>query len=116
MKVALFIDSLGSGGAQRQIVNLACILKKREIDCCIIYFHNKNHYKKILDEYGIKTKLIKKYLKYDISLIFRLAAHIRKEKYTILTAYLFTPIFYALMTKIILLCRIKLLISERSSR
>ena len=39
MKILCVIDSLGSGGAQRQIVNLACGLKKKGHDVDVfVYF------------------------------------------------------------------------------
>lgn len=50
MKVALLIDTLNSGGAQRQIVNLAVFLKRRKVDVHLIYYHPLEHFKSVLDE------------------------------------------------------------------
>lgn len=53
MKVLLVIDSLGSGGAQRQIVNLAIGLSKIGSKVELIYYHNNEFYLNKLIENNI---------------------------------------------------------------
>lgn len=38
MKVVFLIDSLGSGGAQRQMTNIACLMKKQGIDVSFVVY------------------------------------------------------------------------------
>ena len=46
MKIALLIDTLATGGAQRQIVNLTKALKSNGIydELSLHYYHNRNEY------------------------------------------------------------------------
>ena len=81
MKIALLIDTLGSGGAQRQIVNLACALTLRGIKCHLIYYHDKNHYKNILDKHNVETILLEKRSKFDVSFLINLRKLFLREKY-----------------------------------
>lgn len=49
MKVLCLIDSLGSGGAQRQLVGLASLLKEREYDVLVVYYHS-DHFLFLFEE------------------------------------------------------------------
>lgn len=50
MKILCVIDSLGSGGAQRQLVNLAVGFKEKGHDVSFLVYHSINFFKNILDE------------------------------------------------------------------
>jgi len=54
MKVALLIDSLGFGGAQRQIVNLAVELKALGHDISVVRYHKDDFYLPFLQKAGIE--------------------------------------------------------------
>lgn len=49
-RILCFIDSLGAGGAQRQLVNLAIGLKKRGYIVHFLVYHVDNFYLPILQE------------------------------------------------------------------
>jgi glycosyltransferase involved in cell wall biosynthesis len=53
MKILCVIDSLGSGGAQRQLVNLSIEFKKRGLEVSFLVYHSINFYKAILSEHNI---------------------------------------------------------------
>lgn len=53
-KVLCVIDSLSSGGAQRQLVGLANLLKKNSYDVCLIWYHQDDFYKSFLETNGIR--------------------------------------------------------------
>lgn len=53
MKILCVIDSLGSGGAQRQLVELALGFKERGQEVSFLVYHQLNFYKKTLDENDI---------------------------------------------------------------
>ena len=55
MKVCCFIDSLGSGGAQRQLVNLAILLKGKGHEITFVIYRNDLFYKHYLDDAGIEV-------------------------------------------------------------
>ena len=50
MKILCFIDSLGSGGAQRQMVELAIGFKEKGHDVAFLVYHKINFFKSKLDE------------------------------------------------------------------
>jgi glycosyltransferase involved in cell wall biosynthesis len=54
MRVALLIDSLGSGGAQRQMVELAMGLKRRSHEVTLCYYYPSSFYLPFLQEAGVE--------------------------------------------------------------
>ena len=59
MKIVLLVDSLGFGGAQRQIVNLAVELKKQGDDVCFVRYREDDFYLPLLNENGIEPITVK---------------------------------------------------------
>ncbi len=53
MKILCVIDSLGSGGAQRQLVNLALAFKDKGHDISFLVYHSEPFYYAVLEEKGI---------------------------------------------------------------
>lgn len=53
MRILCVIDSLGSGGAQRQIVNLAIAFKEKGHDVSFLVYHSDPFYYKVLNEQNI---------------------------------------------------------------
>lgn len=78
MKLLLFIDSLGSGGAQRQLVELGKGFKEKGHEVLFLTYHEINFFKPDLDEVGIPVKTVEEpnYLKR----ILKIRKTIRKEK------------------------------------
>lgn len=58
MKICCFIDSLGSGGAQRQIVNLCVGLKSRGHKVTLLTYHPEDFFKKKLTDNHIEISTI----------------------------------------------------------
>lgn len=58
MKILCFIDSLGSGGAQRQLINLAIGFKEKGHDVSFLVYHEINFFKPELDAQGITVNSI----------------------------------------------------------
>lgn len=58
MKILCFIDSLGSGGAQRQMVELAKGFKEKGHEVSFLTYHNINFFKPELDKDNIPVKTI----------------------------------------------------------
>ena len=58
MKILCVIDSLGSGGAQRQLVNLSIGFKERGHDVKFLVYHEENFFKKVLDDAGIQIDYV----------------------------------------------------------
>lgn len=57
-KVLCLIDGLGSGGAQRQLVGLANLLKGKGYDVLFVWYHKSDFYKNFLDENRVNYKQI----------------------------------------------------------
>ncbi|ERM80688.1 hypothetical protein P872_21530 [Rhodonellum psychrophilum GCM71 = DSM 17998] len=58
MKILCFIDSLGSGGAQRQLIELAIGFKESGNEVGILVYHDINFFKSDLEQAGISVKII----------------------------------------------------------
>lgn len=86
MKILCVIDSLGSGGAQRQLVNLAVAFKEKGHDVEFLVYHSDDFYYQYLVEHNINVVevLEKNYIKR----IFKMRSIIRKGNYNSLLSFL----------------------------
>ncbi|MDY0103774.1 MAG: glycosyltransferase [Lentimicrobium sp.] len=86
MKILCVIDSLGSGGAQRQLVNLAVGFKEKGHDVSFLVYHSINFFKSSLVEHEIPVKEIiePNYLKR----LFKMRRFIRRGKYDSVFSFL----------------------------
>lgn len=113
MKVLLFIDSLISGGAQRQLVGLAVLLKKKGYDVTLLTYHNHSFYLPLLEKSGVNyyfaSKAQNKYLR-----IIAIYKYIKKTEPKIVISYLDTPNILSCICRIFNR-RFKLIVSERNT-
>jgi len=113
MRIILFTDNLGGGGAQRQLVGLAALLKNRGYEVIVCYYQdnpfflsylyeNNIQYEQILgaDSHYKRILLVKKYF--------------RKKKADWVIAYQETPSLIACICKL-LGGSFRLIVSERST-
>lgn len=112
MKLLFFIDNLGSGGAQRQMVNLARGLKVRGHNVEIFIYYPHNHYLPLLDEVGIPVHGHLKSSRFSFSPLFALRRLISQNHFDLVLSFLDTPNFYAEIARIGL-GKSKLVVSER---
>jgi glycosyltransferase involved in cell wall biosynthesis len=116
MRILLIIDDLGSGGAQRQLVNLAKGLKFQHEKVGIFIYNPAGNF--FISEV-LKSKIeihVTDYNKgFSFKTIYSLYKIIIRHKYTHIISFLDTPNFYAEITSLFL-PKIKVLVSERSSR
>lgn len=112
-KILLLIDSLVSGGAQRQIVILAGLLKDRGYQVRIVYYHKLEFYKSYLDEHKIDSHYIG-----DADGVVRRIVKIRQEiksfKPDVVISYLDTPAIIACFLKMVGM-KYMLIASERNT-
>ena len=113
MRILLFIDSLGAGGAQRQLVGLARMLKAGGEDVKVITYHDAPFYLPVLEEGGVEyenvNKAHNKYLR-----LYYIYKTIKQYKPDWVIAYLDVPCMLACLCKF-LGGRFKLLVSERNT-
>jgi len=101
MEVLLFIDSLGGGGAQRQLVNLAIGLKQRQhiVHVCT-YFPFDTHLQR-LNEAGVHYHCFGKRGRWDLSPAKKLYQQIKQIEPAVVVAFMRTPAFYAELVKLV---------------
>ena len=116
MKILLVIDSLGSGGAQRQITSLACGLKKRGHQVEIFnYYPNHNFYRPIIEKTKIKIiDVFGKKRGFSPKVLYQLILTLRKGKYDLALSFLNSPSFYLELSHFLSPLTIKV-VSERNS-
>ena len=110
-KIVCFTDSLGLGGAQRQLVGLATLLKNKGYDVTVLLYHNIPFYKQILDDCGIESVVISGGY---ITRILRLYKYLRNCEIDVIIAYQSMPSLIACLLRSFIDCK-KLIVSERST-
>jgi glycosyltransferase involved in cell wall biosynthesis len=112
LKILCFIDSLGSGGAQRQLVNLAIGFKEKGHDVSFLVYHHEPFYLKDIERYHIPYHCIldDNYLKR----LFKLRSFIRKGNYDSILSFLEAANFIATLSGFPFR-RWKLIVGERSA-
>lgn len=113
MNLLFVIDNFGSGGAQRQMVNLARGLNSRGHHIEFFTYYTGNHYRPLLDEALITVHLHPKPSRFSIAPLIALRRLIRHGNYDVIISFLNTPNFYAEIARIGL-GKTKLVVSERS--
>lgn len=113
MKILLLIDILGSGGAQRQFVGLAKLLKERSFTVKAVYYHPNHFYKPILDEAGVENECLEGAANY-FKRIFKIAGEVKRFKPDVVISYLDTPNISACLLKAVGF-KYKLIASERNT-
>lgn len=94
-KIILFIDSLVGGGAQRQLVTLACVLKDRGWNVQVLTYSDSEQLASSLTEKHIPWHVVPKQSKVDFIFVVKLILYFRKEKPDVLISYLNTANLWA---------------------
>lgn len=119
MKILLVIDSLGSGGAQKQIINLAKGFKGKNHEVELFYYNTKNEFflKYLLDTkikiHKIETTNKLYPLTKNLKIIFNLRKLLKKD-YDAIISFMHIPSLYSLIAKIGIR-KVKLIVCERNS-
>ena len=113
MQLLFVIDYLGSGGAQRQMVNLALEMAGRGHTIeLFVYYREHDHFGGLLDEAGILLHSCPKRGRFSLAPMLGLRRLVKERHYDAMLAFLPTPSLYAEMAHI----RIRsmpLVVSER---
>lgn len=115
-KILCLIDSLGAGGAQRQMVGLATFLKEKGYDVVVAIYHKDNgelFYADNLLSAGVPYVFLKK-AERNLTRPYYIAKYIRKVRPDVVISYLFTPCICASLARIFNR-RFKLIVSERNT-
>lgn len=116
MKILLFIDDLGSGGAQRQVTNLAVALKARNIDVHLAIYHSApgDIFRPTIDAAGIPVHRLTKKRKYSLDIPLQLSRLFREHRFHAVFSFLDAANFYAEIARLLNPGQ-RLVVSERSS-
>lgn len=112
-KILCLIDSLGPGGAQRQLVGLATFLKAKGYDVIVVCYHDNRFYVDLLLTNGVPYVYLKR-AENTAFRIWHIAQYLRKVKPDVVISYLETPSICACIAKIFN-CSFKLIVSERNT-
>lgn len=113
MKILLFTDSLGAGGAQRQLVGLAKMLKNNGYQVQVITYFDFDFYKYDLDLFSIENIVISGAIN-PFKRLFKVRNYIKSYAPDWVIAYQETPSLIACVTKL-LGCKVRVLVSERNT-
>ena len=93
MKILCFIDSLGSGGAQKQLVELAIGFKKKGNQLSFLTYHKETFYYEILEKEAINITCIQE--SNYVKRLFKIRKFIRKGNFDIVLSFLTAANFIA---------------------
>ena len=112
-KIICYIDSIGAGGAQRQLIGLAKQLKSKGYDVIICVYTDIPFYLQDIRRENIEYK----YLSKAVNKLFRIYhtyKFIKQEKPDCVVAFLETPSIIMCLIKMIYK-KFKLIVSERNT-
>lgn len=112
-KVLCLIESLGAGGAERQVIGLAKVLKESGFAVSLMYFRPDHFYKPIADEEEIDIKYIAG-TKWRVLSVPILSMAIRRYRPNVVISYLRTASVIACLAKPVCY-NYKLIVSERNT-
>ena len=112
-KVLLFTDSLGPGGAQRQLCGLAVMLKKKYSDVTVLTYFKNDFYKGYLEENHVRSVNVVD-TRGAIERLINILKFIKKENPDWVIAYQETPSLISSLVKL-LGGKFKLIVSERNT-
>jgi len=114
MKVLLFIDNLGSGGAQRQMVTIAMLLKRSKIDVSFLVYGSADFFLDVLLKDNISVYMCE--AQSYIYRIIKIRKYIRKGKYDAVISFMDVPNFLNNLAAVGTNKKWKVITSERSSK
>lgn len=92
MKVALLVRSLERGGAERQLVMLARVLKSAGVDVVVLVFYAGGPFEKDLTDAGVRVVVLNKGGRWDLTgFTWRFIRALRDERPSILYGFVVSP-------------------------
>lgn len=112
-RILCLIDSLGAGGAQRQMVGLATFLKEKGYDVLVATYHDVSFYADVLMSKDVPFVFLKD-AERNSTRLFVVARYIKNVKPDVVISYLDVPNICACFTRLTNR-NFKLLVSERNT-
>ena len=115
MKVLLIIDHFGSGGAQRQMVELACGLRRRDHAVeMFVYYPQHDFFRRHLELERIPVHECAKEARGSLGVLIELVWLLRRGRFDVAASFLNTANLYAELARLVV-PHTRLVVSERSS-
>lgn len=112
-KILCLIDSLGMGGAERQMIGLAQVLKDKNYNVDLATYYNVNSYAELINQYHLNPIIIhtknSKFLK-----LIAIGYFIYQKNYDVVIAYKNGPTVIGCLLRMLGL-KFRLLVSERNT-
>ncbi len=115
MRLLFVIDHVGSGGAQRQLTELAIELRRRDHQVHFFLYARDDFHLDRLRCSGIEVFIHPKRSRFSFSPVLDLRRTIRRGNYDVVLSFLPTPNVYAILAGIFLRRKPPLIVSERTS-
>ena len=112
-RILLLIDSLGAGGAQRQIAGLAILLHEKGHLVKVVYYHPDFFYREYLDEHDVENEYVGE-AKNNVKRFFLIVNAIRKYNPETVISFLDKPNMMACLLKSIGM-KFRLIAGERNT-
>ena len=115
MKILCVVDHFGSGGAQRQMVNLACGLKEKGHSVEIFIYHPEHSFfRSKISLANIPIHEVNQGQGFSLYVLWSLALLLKRGSYTAVISFLNAPNIYVELASVIAKST-KVIVSERSS-
>lgn len=111
MRILLLSESLGSGGAERQLVGLAILLRERGYQVKVISYYRNQFYEPLLRQANVEYEFCSE-LFYKWKRVFRLRKKLREYKPAVVISYLTSVNISLCLTRF--LYRTRIIVSERT--
>jgi glycosyltransferase involved in cell wall biosynthesis len=111
--VVYLIDSLGPGGAQRQLVELVKRVDRALIAPTVVVYYDIPHFRRELEAAGVDVHVLRKRDRVGVSFLTKLARFLRGRDVALVHSFLVTPNVYARLVKALGLVRC-IVTSERN--
>lgn len=116
MKLLCVIDHFGSGGAQRQLVELACGMAARgHAVQAFVYFPQFDFFRAKLDAHAVQVHGVHKGRGFSPGVMLALARLLRQQRFDAVVSFLDRPNTYTELAHLLARSDATLLVSERSS-
>ena len=112
-QIICLIDTLGPGGAQRQIVGLACLLKQVGDEVVLATYHKGDFYENLLQEYGVRHVVVTE-TENKLKRVLYITNYFKKVKPDAVIAYQASPSIISCLAKL-LGGKYRLIVSERNT-
>lgn len=110
-KILCLIDGLGSGGAQRQLVGLADLLKRKGYNVKLVWYHKADFFRNYLEEHNVQYEQLS--ASNVLTKAFKLVNIIIKNEPDVIVAYMGGPTRLACCLKMFRI-KSKIIVSERN--